>query len=113
MLADPDGNTLRYEKNHLFDMRGRTNITLQGSTPLTIEVEGLDVAFLCFDLRFAPDFLESCHSGTDMFIVVANWPEAAEIIGSLYSKQEQIENQAFVLGVKQNRRRRWIIVFRR
>ena len=97
VLADPDGNTLRYEKN-TFGYAGEDKHYVQGSAPLTVEVEGLDVVFSCFDLRFGPEFWDIATS-TDIFIVVANWPEARRNHWKSLLKARAIENQAFVLGV--------------
>ena len=99
VLADPDGNTLRYEKKHLFGYAGEDKHYVQGSAPLTVEVEGVRCSFfICFDLRFGPEFWDIATS-TDMFIVVANWPEARRNHWKSLLKARAIENQAFVLGV--------------
>ena len=72
VLADPDGNTHRYDKNHLFAYAGEDKHYAGGSAPLTVNLEGVRCSFLiCFDLRFGPDFW-NIASATDAFIVVAN-----------------------------------------
>ena len=99
VLADPGGNTLRYEKKHLFGYAGEDKHYVGGSTPLTVEVEGVRCSFfICFDLRFGPDFWDIA-AATDVFIVVANWPEVRRNHWKALLKARAIENQAFVLGV--------------
>ena len=99
VLADPDGNTHRYDKNHLFEYAGEDKHYAGGSTPLTVDLEGVRCSFLiCFDLRFGPDFW-NIASATDAFIVVANWPEVRRNHWKSLLKARAIENQAFVLGV--------------
>ena len=99
VLADPDGNTHRYDKNHLFAYAGEDKHYAGGSAPLTVNLEGVRCSFLiCFDLRFGPDFWDIA-AATDVFIVVANWPEVRRNHWKSLLKARAIENQAFVLGV--------------
>ena len=82
-----------------FGYAGEDKHYVQGSAPLTVEVEGVRCSFfICFDLRFGPEFWDIATS-TDMFIVVANWPEARRNHWKSLLKARAIENQAFVLGV--------------
>ncbi len=47
--------------------------------------------FICFDLRFGPDFWEIA-AATDVFIVVANWPEVRRNHWKSLLKARAIEN---------------------
>ena len=54
--------------------------------------------FVCFDLRFAPEFWNLAHE-TDLFVIVANWPEERCSHWKYLLRARAIENQSYVLGV--------------
>ncbi|HOK80197.1 MAG TPA: nitrilase-related carbon-nitrogen hydrolase [bacterium] len=54
--------------------------------------------FICYDLRFAPLFWTSAEK-TDIFIVIANWPEKRKAHWKILLQARAIENQAIVAGV--------------
>ena len=54
--------------------------------------------FVCFDLRFAPDFWHVAHD-TDLYVLVANWPAARSTHWTTLLQARAIENQAYMLGV--------------
>ncbi len=99
VLVNPDGDVQRYEKTHLFNFAGEDQHYAAGSSPLTVNIEGARCTFfICFDLRFAPDFWDLAPT-TDVFVVVANWPEVRRRHWKSLLKARSIENQAYVLGV--------------
>ena len=99
VLVNPDGDVLTYKKKHLFTFAGEDQHYADGSLPLTINIEGTRCTFfVCFDLRFAPDFWDLAPT-TDLFVVVANWPEARRDHWKSLLKARAIENQSYVLGV--------------
>jgi predicted amidohydrolase len=64
-----------------------------------VDVEGLRVSlFVCYDLRFADEFW-TVGAGTDLYVVVANWPEPRREHWRTLLRARAIENQAYVLGV--------------
>lgn len=99
VLASPSGDVHRYAKKHRFAYAHEDQHYTAGENLTTIEVEGVRVSlFVCFDLRFAPDFWRLAPV-TDLYIVVANWPAARREHWMALLKARAIENQAYVLGV--------------
>ncbi len=99
VVAHPDGSVDRYAKKHLFTFAEEDKHYEAGSTNLTLEIKDLTMSFfVCFDLRFAPDFWDLAKE-TDLFIVVANWPETRSDHWKSLLRARAIENQSYVLGV--------------
>lgn len=99
VLAAPDGTVHRYAKIHPFSYSGEHERYEAGTELLTVDVEGLRVSiFVCYDLRFADEFWGRAL-GTDLYAVVANWPEARRAHWQVLLRARAIENQAYVLGV--------------
>ncbi len=99
-VFDPAGEEiLHYRKIHPFSMAGEDVHYLAGDSLATVEVEGVRVTpQICYDLRF-PEPFRAASAGTDLFCVVANWPEPRRRHWSLLLRARAIENQAYVLGV--------------
>jgi len=99
-IFGPDGReVLHYRKIHPFSMAGEDRHYLAGVDVATAEVEGVRVTpQICYDLRF-PEPFRAAAAGTDLFCVVANWPEPRRRHWSLLLRARAIENQAYVLGV--------------
>ncbi len=99
VLASPDGVVHRYAKRHRFSYAGEDAHYAAGSDLVTVDVEGVRVSlFICFDLRFAPDFWRRAVA-TDLYVVVANWPASRREHWLTLLRARAIENQAYVLGV--------------
>ncbi len=99
VLAGPDGQVHRYRKIHRFSFAGENEHYEGGSEMVTVAVEGVRTSlFVCFDLRFAPDFWGRAHD-TDLYVVVANWPAARSSHWTTLLRARAIENQAYVLGL--------------
>lgn len=99
VLAGPGGEQHRYRKLHPFSYAGEHQHYRAGDMPLTVEVEGLRVTpFICYDLRFANVFWDAA-TGTDLFLVVANWPRPRREHWRTLLRARAIENQAWVVGV--------------
>ncbi len=99
VLAAPDGTVYRYAKIHPFSYAGEHERYDAGSELVTVDVEGLRVSlFVCYDLRFADEFWR-VGPGTDLYVVVANWPEPRREHWRALLRARAIENQAYVLGV--------------
>jgi len=99
-IFHPSGTeVLHYRKIHPFSMAGEDLHYLPGERVETAEVEGVRVTpLICYDLRF-PEPFRAAATRTDLFCVVANWPEPRRRHWSLLLKARAVENQAFVLGV--------------
>jgi len=99
VLAGPDGQLYRYDKIHPFSYAGEHLSYQAGSNFLTVTVEDLRVSiFVCYDLRFADEFW-GLAADTDLYLVVANWPEPRREHWRALLRARAIENQAYVVGV--------------
>ncbi|HTZ42442.1 MAG TPA: nitrilase-related carbon-nitrogen hydrolase [Jatrophihabitans sp.] len=99
VLAGPDGQLHRYAKIHPFSYAGEHEQYRAGTEFLTVPVEDLRVSvFICYDLRFADEFW-ALAADTDLYVVVANWPEPRREHWRALLRARAIENQAYVVGV--------------
>ena len=99
VLAGPDGEIHRYRKIHPFSYAGEHEHYTAGEDHVTVEVEGLRITlFVCYDLRFADEFWATALQ-TDVYLVVANWPETRRHHWISLLMARAIENQAYVVGV--------------
>jgi predicted amidohydrolase len=99
VLAGPDGAVHRYAKIHPFSYAGEDKQYQAGTDFCTVDIDGLRVSlFVCYDLRFADEFW-ALGPGTDLFVVVANWPEPRREHWRTLLRARAIENQAYVVGV--------------
>ena len=70
-----------------------------GTEHVTVDVEDVRVSlFVCYDLRFADEFWGLAER-TDLYVVVANWPESRRHHWRSLLVARAIENQAYVIGV--------------
>ena len=98
VLAGPDGTVHRYRKIHPFTYGGEERSFRAGADFLTVEIEGLRVSlFVCYDLRFADEWWALARD-TDVYLVVANWPEARRAHWQALVTARAIENQAYVVA---------------
>jgi predicted amidohydrolase len=99
LLVSPTGSVIRYAKIHPFSFAGEHEHYAAGESVVTAEVEGLRVTpFVCYDLRF-PEPFRVAAAETDLFAVVANWPDERREHWRILLRARAIENQAFVAGV--------------
>ncbi len=99
VVAYPDNSMESYAKKHLFTFAAEDNHYLPGQKTLTLNIAGTEVSFfICFDLRFAPDFWDLAPR-TDLYVVIANWPESRAHHWKSLLTARAIENQAYVMGV--------------
>lgn len=99
VLAGPRGELHRYRKRHPFSFADEHIHYVAGDALVTVEIEGVRVSpFICYDLRFADDFWSLAHA-TDLYLVVANWPERRREHWKTLLRARAIENQAWVVGV--------------
>ncbi len=99
-IFSPSGSEiLHFQKLHPFAMAGEAEHYAGGESVQTAEVEGVRVTpFICYDLRFPEPFRPTAPS-TDLYCVIANWPDKRRSAWSTLLRARAIENQAFVLGV--------------
>lgn len=89
----------KYEKIHLFTYAKEEQYYTAGSQVITFSLNGFQVTpAICYDLRFASLFW---HTGieTDLFVVIANWPQSRIAHWKTLLAARAIENQCFVIGV--------------
>ena len=99
VLAAPDGATHMYDKIHPFSYSGEHERFGAGDRSLTVDVEGVRTSFfVCYDLRFADEFWARALD-TDLYVVVANWPQSRRSHWQALLPARAIENQAYVVGV--------------
>jgi omega-amidase len=94
------GERARYCKLHPFTYSGESRHYAPGGRVVTFAWAGATVApFICYDLRFPEAFRAAVRRGTQVFVVIANWPEARETHWLTLLRARAIENQAYVVGV--------------
>ena len=99
LLAGPDGAVTRYAKIHPFSFGGEDRVYTGGDRIVTVAVEGVRVTpFVCYDLRF-PEPFRLAAEDTDLFALVANWPEARREHWRTLLRARAIENLCYVAGV--------------
>ncbi len=98
VLAGPGGQLHRYVKIHPFSYSGEDKCYRAGADFLTVTIDDLRVSvFICYDLRFADEFWQLAPD-TDLYLVVANWPEPRREHWRALLRARAIENQAYLLG---------------
>jgi predicted amidohydrolase len=99
VLAGPDGEVVaRYRKLHRFTYGGEDRTFSAGSSPVTVDIEGLRASlFVCYDLRFADDWWVLAPD-TDAYICPANWPDTRRAHWQALLRARAIENQAYVIA---------------
>jgi omega-amidase len=99
LLVSPDGSVVRYAKIHPFSYAGEDRVYTAGDRVVTAEIDGVRVTpFVCYDLRF-PEPFRTAAADTDLFAVVANWPDQRREHWRALLRARAIENQAYVVGV--------------
>lgn len=99
MLVSPEGTVVKYAKIHPFSFAGEDRVYGAGDRVVTAEVAGVRVTpLVCYDLRF-PEPFRAAADETDLFVVVANWPDKRREHWRTLLRARAIENQAYVIGV--------------
>jgi omega-amidase len=100
VALDPRGEIAgAYRKQRLFAFAGEHQSYTPGTTPLTLDVEGVRVSpFVCYDLRF-PELFREVAADTDLFVLIANWPAARRAHWDLLVRARAVENLACIAAV--------------
>ncbi len=99
LWVSPDGDVARYTKLHPFSFAGEGEKFAAGENVVTWTIEGVRVTpQICYDLRF-PEPFRLAADGTDLFVVIANWPERRRAHWQTLLRARAIENLCYVLGV--------------
>lgn len=99
-FIEPSGDSVFYDKRHLFSMSSESTLLTQGQKPLpVVRFRGWSIAVaVCYDLRF-PVWCRNVGLGYDVLLIVANWPRSREYAWRHLLIARAIENQAYVIGV--------------
>ncbi len=99
IVAYPDGRIDYYDKRHLFRMANEHQHFAPGKKKLTINIKGWNITpLVCYDLRF-PVWSRNRDNNTDIYLYIANWPEARSNAWKTLLKARAIENLSYVVGV--------------
>lgn len=102
MLVSPSAEVVRYAKIHPFSYAGEHRVYAAGDRVVTAEVDGVRVTpLVCYDLRF-PEPFRTAAADTDLYVVVANWPDQRREHWRALLRARAIENQAYVAGVNRS-----------
>ncbi len=101
VLFNPRGELEeKYRKIHLFGPLGEKQVFARGETLSIANTPfgklGLSI---CYDLRFAEQYVDMKRAGVDIFLVVAEWPVPRIDHWKHLLRARAIENQAFIVGV--------------
>ncbi len=99
-LFAPDGTeAVLYAKTHLFSLTGEERRYAAGKGVGGCDVEGVRVTpLICYDLRF-PELFRTVAHATDLFVVIANWPDTRGHAWRTLQQARAIDAQAWLLGV--------------
>jgi len=97
ICAFADGKILHYDKRHLFTFGNEHKHFEPGTERLVFEINGFKICpLICYDLRF-PVWSRNTEN-IDLFIYVANWPDARIFAWDTLLKSRAIENVSYVIG---------------
>lgn len=97
-IVGKDGVVARYRKIHPFSFAKEDLFFTSGKEVLTFTYKGFQICpLICYDLRFPETFRKVV--GSDLYIVIGNWPSSRIFAWVSLLKARAIENQAYVVGV--------------
>lgn len=97
-FVKPDGETVWYDKHHLFTYSGEDGHYVPGDERVDVEWKGLRFRLaVCYDLRF-PMWCRN-RGDYDVLVFVASWPHRRSDAWKLLLRARAIENQCYVVGV--------------
>lgn len=102
-LMSPAGDeVVHYRKIHPFSLAREHEHYAAGRQLVTAVVEGIRVTpTICYDLRF-PEMYRAAAVGTDLFAVLANWPDRRSHAWRTLLAARAIDCQAWLLGVNRS-----------
>jgi len=101
MLFGRDGSLLQtYDKLHLFGYESKeTKLLEAGSGIATAKTDfGCVGLATCYDLRFPEQFRAMTDAGTEILLVVSDWPEARLEHWRLFNQVRALENQSYLIS---------------
>lgn len=99
-LMSPEGaEAIHYRKIHPFSLAREHDHYDAGERLFTEDVDGVRVTpTICYDLRF-PEIFRATAADTDLYAVVANWPDRRSHAWRTLLAARAIDCQAWVIGV--------------
>ncbi len=96
----PDGNTVFFNKRHLFRAGEEGKDIEWGEIkPCIVPYKGCNIRLIvCYDLRF-PVWCRNVNQGYDLLVCIANWPECRIQSWNNLLEARATENQAYACGV--------------
>lgn len=96
----PYGDSVHYDKRHLFRMGNEQEHYTPGSQKIMLQIKNWKIApFVCYDLRFPVWSRRTKEYNYDLALYTANWPEVRSYPWQQLLIARAIENQAFVIGL--------------
>ncbi|MBR5205647.1 MAG: amidohydrolase [Alistipes sp.] len=97
-FVKPNGESLHYDKFHLFSVGGESRHFTAGRERVVVEWRGVRYLLaICYDLRFP--VWSRCRDDYDAMIYSALWPKPRREVWRTLLRARAIENQAYVVGV--------------
>lgn len=97
-FVKPDGETVKYDKRHLFSYGGENRRFTHGRERVITEYRGIRFLLtVCYDIRFPA--WDRNRGDYDVQICVANWPTARQLAWETLTVARAIENQTYVIAV--------------
>lgn len=95
VLTKPNGQSVGYNKRHLFSYRGEDKVFSKGSDIVVADYKGVRILLqICYDLRF-PVWSRNVDLKYDIAINVANWPSVRASAIEPLARARAIENQCY------------------
>lgn len=106
LVCQPDGQTMRYYKRHLFDAAGNreSDNYRAGDKPLLFALGDMTAAaHICYDVRFPADFIADSQAGASVHIVSASWNnfEGGADTWTALLRARALDSVSWVIGVGQ------------
>lgn len=97
-LVSPGGvPPVMYDKSHLFAPMREPEFLTPGMSRVHTTIGAAHAALsICYDLRFPKMYRASAHDGTDLFLVVSEWPNPRGAALRTLATARAVENQAFL-----------------
>lgn len=89
-----------YSKMNLFTVTNEHLHYKAGNKMLTLNYEGINYTpLICFDTRFTKPFVNGAINNTDVFVIMASWPDTQSAHWKTLLSARAMDTQAFVIGV--------------
>lgn len=99
-FVKPDGETVYYDKRHLFAYGGEDRHYTSGDEKVVVSFRGVRFLLqICYDLRFPVFSRNDAREPYDVVLYVASWPTSRLSVWNTLLHARAIENQCYVAGV--------------